>query len=329
MPAYFNDAQRQATKDAGRIAGLDCRASGQRADGGGARLRTGQEEGPDDRGLRLRRRHLRHLDPRGRRGRGRGEGHQRRHPPGRRQHRPADHRVAARRVQEGPGHRSRQRSDGDAAPAGGRREGQDRAVDGARDRDQSAVHHRRRDRPEAPEPPADARQARAAGRGHHPALGSAPAGKPSRTPAWAPGDIDEVVLVGGQTRMPAIQELVKDFFGKEPSQGCQPGRGRGDRCGDPGRRPRGRRQGHAAARRDPAVARHRDPGRRVHQADRAQYHDPDAQERDLLDGVGQPDLGRGSRAAGRARDGGRTTGHWAASTWSVFRRRRAACRRSR
>ena len=27
--------------------------------------------------------------------------------------------------------------------------------------------------------------------------------------------IDEVVLVGGQTRMPAIQKLVKDLFGKE------------------------------------------------------------------------------------------------------------------
>jgi molecular chaperone DnaK len=35
-------------------------------------------------------------------------------------------------------------------------------------------------------------------------------------------DIDEVVLVGGQTRMPAIQKLVKDFFGKEPNRGVNP-----------------------------------------------------------------------------------------------------------
>ncbi|HVG27507.1 MAG TPA: Hsp70 family protein, partial [Acidobacteriaceae bacterium] len=34
--------------------------------------------------------------------------------------------------------------------------------------------------------------------------------------------IDEVVLVGGQTRMPAIQKLVKDLFGKEPHRGVNP-----------------------------------------------------------------------------------------------------------
>jgi molecular chaperone DnaK len=35
-------------------------------------------------------------------------------------------------------------------------------------------------------------------------------------------DIDEVVLVGGQTRMPRIQQLVKEFFGKDPHQGVNP-----------------------------------------------------------------------------------------------------------
>ncbi len=35
-------------------------------------------------------------------------------------------------------------------------------------------------------------------------------------------DIDEVVLVGGQTRMPKIQELVKSLFGKEPHRGVNP-----------------------------------------------------------------------------------------------------------
>uniref|UniRef100_A0A7C6A9A4 Chaperone protein DnaK n=1 Tax=candidate division WOR-3 bacterium TaxID=2052148 RepID=A0A7C6A9A4_UNCW3 len=37
-----------------------------------------------------------------------------------------------------------------------------------------------------------------------------------------PQDIDEVVLVGGQTRMPRIQQLVRDFFGKEPHKGINP-----------------------------------------------------------------------------------------------------------
>lgn len=35
-------------------------------------------------------------------------------------------------------------------------------------------------------------------------------------------DIDEVVLVGGMTRMPKVQAMVKDIFGKEPSKGVNP-----------------------------------------------------------------------------------------------------------
>ncbi len=37
-----------------------------------------------------------------------------------------------------------------------------------------------------------------------------------------PSQIDEVILVGGSTRIPKIQELVKNFFGKEPSKGVNP-----------------------------------------------------------------------------------------------------------
>lgn len=37
-----------------------------------------------------------------------------------------------------------------------------------------------------------------------------------------PSEIDEVVLVGGMTRMPAVQEAVKKFFGKEPHKGVNP-----------------------------------------------------------------------------------------------------------
>ena len=36
------------------------------------------------------------------------------------------------------------------------------------------------------------------------------------------GEIDEVVLVGGQTRMPKIREFVKNVFGKEPNMSVNP-----------------------------------------------------------------------------------------------------------
>jgi len=38
----------------------------------------------------------------------------------------------------------------------------------------------------------------------------------------SPGDVDEVVLVGGSTRMPAVQKLVKGIFGKDPNKSINP-----------------------------------------------------------------------------------------------------------
>jgi len=37
-----------------------------------------------------------------------------------------------------------------------------------------------------------------------------------------PSDVDEVILVGGSTRIPKVQEVVKEFFGKEPNRGVNP-----------------------------------------------------------------------------------------------------------
>jgi molecular chaperone DnaK len=37
-----------------------------------------------------------------------------------------------------------------------------------------------------------------------------------------PNDIDEVILVGGQTRMPAVQEAVRKYFGRDPHKGVNP-----------------------------------------------------------------------------------------------------------
>jgi len=39
---------------------------------------------------------------------------------------------------------------------------------------------------------------------------------------WSIKDIDEVVLVGGSTRIPAVQKAVKDFFGREPNRSVNP-----------------------------------------------------------------------------------------------------------
>jgi molecular chaperone DnaK len=40
--------------------------------------------------------------------------------------------------------------------------------------------------------------------------------------ALKPSDVDEVVLVGGSTRMPRVQQVVKEYFGKEPHKGVNP-----------------------------------------------------------------------------------------------------------
>ncbi|QQR75708.1 MAG: molecular chaperone DnaK [Holophagales bacterium] len=51
---------------------------------------------------------------------------------------------------------------------------------------------------------------------------AAPCRQALRDAGLEAAQIDEVVLVGGQTRMPAIQKLVRDLFGKEPHKGVNP-----------------------------------------------------------------------------------------------------------
>ena len=87
------------------------------------------------------------------------------------------------------------------------------------------------------------------------------------------------------------------------AQGREPRRGRRGRRRGAGRRAEGRREGHPVAGRHAAVARRRDEGRHLHEADRAQHHDPHAQVGDLHDRRRQPEHGGDQRAAGRGRDG--------------------------
>ena len=44
----------------------------------------------------------------------------------------------------------------------------------------------------------------------------------ARCGARSAAEIDEVILVGGSTRIPAIQQIVKEFFGKEPNKSVNP-----------------------------------------------------------------------------------------------------------
>jgi molecular chaperone DnaK len=49
-----------------------------------------------------------------------------------------------------------------------------------------------------------------------------PCRKALKDAGLSPGEINEVVLVGGMTRMPKVQEVVRNFFGKEPHKGVNP-----------------------------------------------------------------------------------------------------------
>lgn len=66
-------------------------------------------------------------------------------------------------------------------------------------------------------------------------------------------DVNEIILVGGQTRMPLVQQFVKDFFQKRAQPRDQPRRGGG--CGGfhPGRRADRRGEGSGAAGRHPPL----------------------------------------------------------------------------
>ncbi len=53
-----------------------------------------------------------------------------------------------------------------------------------------------------------------------------------------PADIDKILLVGGSTRIPAVQEMVRSYFGKDPFKGINP-----DECVAMGARHSGRYSG--------------------------------------------------------------------------------------
>jgi molecular chaperone DnaK len=114
--------------------------------------------------------------------------------------------------------------------------------------------------------------------------------------------INEVVLVGGQTRMPKIQEIVKKMFGKEPNRSVNPDEvvaiGAAVQAGVLAGEVKDLLLLDDAA--DPG---HRDAGRRGHAHDPAQHHHSDQEDGDFLHGFRLADRGRGSCPPGRAAPG--------------------------
>ena len=90
------------------------------------------------------------------------------------------------------------------------------------DRDQPAVHHRRRLRAEAPGDEADAGEAGKPGRRPDQPSTLDPCRAALKDAGVTAGEISEVILVGGMTRMPKVIETVKTFFGKEPARNVNP-----------------------------------------------------------------------------------------------------------
>ncbi len=88
--------------------------------------------------------------------------------------------------------------------------------------DQPAVHHGGPGGPEAPEH--EAHRARSSSRWSRTSCSarSAPCRQALKDAGSTAEKIDEVVLVGGSTRMPRSQKIVKEFFGKEPHKGVNP-----------------------------------------------------------------------------------------------------------
>ena len=113
--------------------------------------------------------------------------------------------------------------------------------------------------------------------------------------------VDELGAQGGMTRMPRVIETARKLVSKEPHKGGQPGRSGRNWRFHPGRGVlRGDVKDVLLSGRDPAHARHRDRRRRGHADDPAQYDHPHAQIADLLDVQRQPARRGDQGAPGRA-----------------------------
>ena len=152
VPAYYNDTQRQATKDAGKIAGLEVLRIINEPTAASLAYGLDKKSGSKHRRVRPWRRDVRHFRAGDRRRGVRGESHQRRHPARRRRLGQRRHRLGARHFQEGERHGSAESARRPAAHQGGGRKGQDFPVQLHELRPEPAVHHGGRQRAQAHQP---------------------------------------------------------------------------------------------------------------------------------------------------------------------------------
>jgi hypothetical protein len=138
-----------------------------------------------------------------------------------------------------------------------------------------------------------------------------------------------VILVGGQTRMPMVQKVVKDFSAKEPRKDVNPDEAVAVGAAIQGAVLAGDVKDVLLLDVTPLTLGIETMGGVDDAADRKEHHDPDQEVADILHGGRQPDRSDHPRGAGRAQAGQPATSRWAVLTSRIFRRRRAACRRSR
>ena len=144
-----------------------------------------------------------------------------------------------------------------------------------------------------------------------------------------PTKIDEVVLVGGQTRMPPIQAIVKEIFGKEPHKGVNPDEVVAVGAAVQGGVLAGDVKDMLLLDVTPLSLGVETLGGVLTRLIERNTTIPTKKSEVFSTAIRQPDVGRDQGAAGRARDGGGQQDCSASSSWSASRRRRAACRRSR
>ena len=172
------------------------------------------------------------------------------------------------------------------------------------DRNQPALHHGGRLRPEAPDAEDHPRQVRIAGRELIERT-IAPCKTAMKDAGCKIDDIDDVILVGGMTRMPKVQDQVKEYFGQEPRRDVNPDEAVAVGAAIQGGVLQGEVKDVLLLDVTPALARYRNAGQRDDQADQEEYDDPDQGESGLLDGRRQPVGGDHPCPSGRTRNGGR------------------------